>query len=98
MFMVRLFEFFFIWSFPPHGGAAQPVVDGFAKTVMRNWHDRNRTRALGIERAKIAEKIGGGLVEIAASDKFITASALSVPEIGSRPKPSNASPGSTLSH
>ena len=47
-------------------GAAQPVVDGFAEPVMRNRHHRDGARALGVERAKIAEKIGGGLIEIAA--------------------------------
>src|ERR1700689_649479 len=53
-------------SFPPHRGAAQPVVDRFAEAVMRYRHDRDGARAAQVERAKIAEKIGGGLIEIAA--------------------------------
>src|ERR1700694_5616741 len=52
--------------FPPHRGAAQPVVDRFAETVMRHRHDRDGARRPGVEDAKIAEKIGGGLIEIAA--------------------------------
>src|ERR1700688_2165289 len=51
--------------FPPHRGAAQPIIDGFTEPVMRHRHDRDGARALGVERAKIAEKIGGGLIEIA---------------------------------
>src|ERR1700682_6654765 len=53
-------------SFPAHCGAAQAVVDRFAKPVMRHRHDGDGARAPGIECAKIAEKIGGGLIEIAA--------------------------------
>src|SRR4051794_14504074 len=52
--------------FPPHGGAAQPVVDGLAESMMRNRHHRNGARAFRVQRAKIAEKIGGGFIEIAA--------------------------------
>src|ERR1700744_594853 len=55
-----------IRSFPPDGRAAQPVIDGFTQSMIRNGHHRNRPRRLGIERAKIAEKIGGGFPEIAA--------------------------------
>ena len=51
---------------PGSGGAAQPVVDGFAESVVGNRHHRDGPRAAGIEGAKIAEKIGGGLPEIAA--------------------------------
>src|ERR1700674_3205559 len=50
---------------PPHRGATQPVVDRLAKPVMRHRHDRDGARALGIERTKITEKIGGGFREIA---------------------------------
>src|SRR5258705_13370593 len=53
-------------SFPCHRGTAQPVIDGFAELVPGHRHDRDTMRALGVEGAKIAEKIGGGLVEIAA--------------------------------
>src|SRR5436190_19826162 len=53
-------------SLPSHGRAAQPVVDGFAQSLVRDRHHRDRARVLGIERAKIAEQVGGGLVEIAA--------------------------------
>src|SRR5882757_5783166 len=55
-----------VYLFPPHGGAAQPVVDGLAEPVMRNRHHCDGARAFRIERAKIAEKIGGGFIEIAA--------------------------------
>src|SRR5258708_11925833 len=50
---------------PPHRSTAQPVVDGFAEPVMRYRHDSDGARAFCVERTKIAEKIGGGLVEIA---------------------------------
>src|SRR5713226_959666 len=53
-------------SFPRHGGTAQPVIDRFAEPVMRHRHHRDGMRALGVEAAKITEKIGGGLIEIAA--------------------------------
>src|SRR4030081_1766338 len=53
-------------SFPRRGGAAQPVIDRFAKPVMWHRHHRDGMRALGVEAAKITEKIGGGLIEIAA--------------------------------
>src|SRR3989337_1381222 len=53
------------YSVPPHRGAAQPVVDGFAEAMMRDRHHRDGARAAGIEDAKIAEKIGGGLLDIA---------------------------------
>src|SRR5260370_7017956 len=53
-------------SFPRHGGAAQPVIDRFAEPVMRYRHHRDGMRAPGVEDAKITEKIGGGLIEIAA--------------------------------
>src|SRR5882757_4213565 len=53
-------------SLPSDRGAAQPVVDRFAEPVMRHRHHRDRARAPGIERAKITEKIGGSLNEIAA--------------------------------
>src|SRR3981189_1098728 len=56
----------YAWLFAPHCGAAQPVVDGFAKPIMRHRHDRDGARSLRVERAKIAEKIGGGLGEVAA--------------------------------
>ena len=49
-----------------NGSAAQPVVDGLAEPVMRHRHHGDGARAFRIERAKIAEKIGGGLIEIAA--------------------------------
>src|ERR1700687_3450432 len=55
----------YTYSFPAHCGAAQPIVDGFTKAVMRHRHDSDGARALRIERAKITEKIGGGLREIA---------------------------------
>src|SRR5258707_10456322 len=51
--------------FPANRGAAQPIVDGFAEPVTRHRHDRDGARALRIERAKITEKIGGGLIDIA---------------------------------
>src|SRR5215211_1055622 len=53
-------------SLPSHGRAAQPVVDGFAQSLFRDRHHRDRARVFGVERAKIAEQVGGGLVEIAA--------------------------------
>src|SRR6202171_165064 len=53
------------YSFPPHRGAAQPVIDRLAEPVMRHRHHRDGVRALRVEGAKIAEKIGGGLREIA---------------------------------
>src|ERR1700682_4343441 len=53
-------------SFPAHRGAAQAVIDRFAKPVLRHRHHRDSARAAGVECAKIAEKIGGGLGEIAA--------------------------------
>src|SRR3954453_9639279 len=53
-------------SLPSHGRAAQPVVDGFAQSLVRDRNPCDRARILGVERAKIAEKIGGGFVEIAA--------------------------------
>src|SRR5450759_856223 len=55
-----------VYSLPPHRGAAQPVIDRFAEPVMRHRHDGDGARAAGVERAKITEKIGGGLIEIAA--------------------------------
>ena len=48
-----------------HGGAAQPVVDRLAEPVMRHRHDGDGARASGVEGAKIAEKVGGGLIQIA---------------------------------
>ena len=62
--LVSFFVFFVI--LPADRGAAQPVVDGLAEAVMRHRHDGDGARASGVERAKIAEKIGGGLGEIAA--------------------------------
>src|SRR3981189_2889531 len=56
---------FYASLFPPHCGAAQPIVDGFAEPVMRHRHDSDGARAPRVERSKIAEKIGGGLSEIA---------------------------------
>src|SRR5258708_14398975 len=53
-------------SFPPHRGAAQPVIDGFANPVLRHRHHRDGARAPGVAGAKITEKIGGALIEIAA--------------------------------
>src|SRR5882762_3506248 len=53
-------------SLPSHGCAPQPVVDGFAQSLVRDRHHRDRARVPGVERAKIAEKVGGGLIEIAA--------------------------------
>src|SRR5581483_12441099 len=47
-------------------GAAQPVIDGFTQSFLGDRHHRNGPRARCVERAKIAEKIGGGLIEIAA--------------------------------
>src|ERR1700760_1247588 len=41
-------------------GAAQPVVDRFAEAVVRHRHHGDAARALAVEAAKIAEKIGGG--------------------------------------
>src|SRR3981189_712065 len=51
--------------FPPHCGAAQPIVDGFAEPVMRHRHDSDGARTPRVERSKITEKIGSGLSEIA---------------------------------
>src|ERR1700678_1872094 len=55
-----------VFSFPPDGGAAQPVVDGLSKSVMWHRHHRDGARAARVEGAKITEKIGGSLMEIAA--------------------------------
>src|SRR5258708_17689489 len=55
-----------VLSFPPDCGAAQPVVDRFAEPLMRHRHHRDAARALSVEAAKIAEKIGGRFREIAA--------------------------------
>src|SRR3954466_14078839 len=52
-------------SIPPYRRAAQPVVDCLAQSVMGNRHYCDAARPCGIKRAKIAEKIGGGFVEIA---------------------------------
>src|SRR3984893_2903848 len=54
------------YSIPPDRGAAQPVVDRLAEPVMRHRHHRDAARAPRVEAAKIAEKIGGRLREIAA--------------------------------
>src|ERR1022692_3279333 len=54
----------------PHRGAAQPVVDRFAEPVMRHRHDRDGARAPGVERAKIAEKVGGRFRKIAAGGQI----------------------------
>src|SRR3981081_1484499 len=56
--------------FPPHRGAAQPVVDGFAQSVMRQRHYGDGARAAHVERAKITEKMGGGLIDIAPSGQI----------------------------
>src|SRR5258708_20644611 len=53
-------------TFPDHAlprdsSPAQPVVDRFAQTFFRDRHHRDRPGPLRIERAKIAEQIGGGL-------------------------------------
>src|ERR1700738_2960842 len=55
----------YTYSFAAHRGAAQPIVDGFAEPVMRHRHDSDGARAPRVQRPKIAEKIGGGLSEIA---------------------------------
>src|SRR5450631_1903448 len=52
-------------SFPPHRGSAQPVVDGFAEPVIRDRHHGDGARAFAVEGAKITEKMGGGLIDIA---------------------------------
>src|SRR4029077_9971176 len=57
-------------SFPPDGGAAQPVVDGFAQPVVGNGHHRDRRCRSRVERAKITEKIGGGFIQITASGQI----------------------------
>src|SRR3984893_4736707 len=54
-----------VYSVPPNRSAAQPVVDRFAEPVLRHRHHRDGARALGVENAKIAEKGGVGLREIA---------------------------------
>jgi hypothetical protein len=41
-------------------------VDGFTQSFVRDRHDRDGAHALGIERAKKTEQIGGGLGEVAA--------------------------------
>src|SRR5215471_17929989 len=53
-------------SFPSHSRAAQPVVDGFAQSMRRDGHHRDSARLFGVELAKIAEKIRGGLIQITA--------------------------------
>src|SRR3982074_1539900 len=55
----------YAYLFPPHSRAGQPVGGGFAAPVMRHRHDSDGARAPRVERSKIAEKIGGGLSEIA---------------------------------
>ncbi len=56
-------------AFELHGGAAQPVIDGFAElrgSAPASPRCRSRpSHSSGVERAKIAEKIGGGFPEIA---------------------------------
>src|SRR5262245_29191729 len=59
-----MFIFLASRSFPPDGRAAQPVVDGFAEPVGRDWHHRNRPCRAIVERAKITEKIGRGFRKI----------------------------------
>ena len=63
---IVVFSFIPARSFSSDRCAAQPVVDGFAQPLVRNRHHRDGARALAVERAKMAEQIGGGLVEIAA--------------------------------
>src|SRR6202163_3305823 len=58
------------YSFPRYRSAAQPVVDRLSEPVMRHRHHRDAARAPGVEGAKIAEKIGGGLGEIAAGGQI----------------------------
>src|ERR1700720_4729338 len=58
------------YLFPSHRGAAQPVVDGFAQSVVRNGHHRDGARAFCVECAKIAEKTGGGPIDIAPSKQI----------------------------
>src|ERR1700682_2088043 len=58
------------YSFPRYRGAAQPVVDRLSEPVMRHRHHRDAARALGVEGAKIAEKIGGGLGKIGAGGQI----------------------------
>src|SRR5258707_8913285 len=55
-----------VYSFPPHRGAAQPVVDGLAEPVMRHRHHGDGAKPSRVEGAKITEKIGRGFIEIAA--------------------------------
>src|ERR1700739_1745609 len=53
-------------SFPSHGRASQPVVDGLAQSVRGDRHHGDQPRGACVESAKIAEKVGGGFIEIAA--------------------------------
>ena len=88
----------YVILFPPHRGAAQPVVDGLAEAMMRHRHHRNGARAPGIERAKIAEKIGGGLSEIAAHGQIHHGwTRRQFPRWRRGPNASNASPASSRS-
>src|SRR5215831_7069954 len=57
-------------SVPSDGRAAQPVVDGFAETFVRDLHHGDRARAPGVESAKIAEKIARCFSEIAPSGEI----------------------------
>src|SRR5258708_7649554 len=66
IFMVVSCFYLLFYRLAPDCGTAQPVVDSFAKLVMRHRHHRDGACARGIERAKIAEKMGGGFCKIAS--------------------------------
>src|SRR4029077_2503355 len=53
-------------SIPFDRGAAQPVIDRFTQPVIGNEHQRDGFGAPQVELAKIAEKIAGGFIDVAA--------------------------------
>src|SRR5258708_4468422 len=57
-------------SFPPYSGAAQPVVDGLAESMVGDRHHGDRAGCFRIEGTKIAEKIGSGFINIAPSGQI----------------------------
>src|SRR5262249_58297240 len=48
------------------GGAREAVVDRLAQAGVRDWHNRDRGDAGGIECAQMQKEIGGGLDQVAA--------------------------------
>ena len=84
-------------SVPLHCGAAQAVVDRFAEPAIRHRHDGDGARAVGVESAKIAEKVGGGLIEIAVRRQIHHyGSPRQLPAAHCEPNASSTSPGSML--